>query len=136
MSVKENLIGIVLTGAVFVGGASYIPSNRNDMKNPSETRHVKDLLTELRSGKEINWDYIPRHVDESKITRTKALGSLKRSLYRLIPEYKRMAKAGDSRYWGKRLEKAELALQLIKEEENLSYLKINNKIVEFRGIKL
>ena len=87
---------------------------------------AQNTLRELRDKKEINWDYVPRLVEDGKITKEDAMSSLRQCLNTVIPDYRRMAQTGDSRYWGQRLTEAETALTAIDK----------NKTVKYRGIQL
>ena len=80
------------------------------------------MLRELAEGKEINWDYMLNMVKEGRVTREDAITALRQGLSEvIIPEYRRMAKTGDSYYWGQRLTEAETALEAINKGQTVKY---------------
>ena len=71
--------------------------------------HAQNLLNEFKTGKEINWDYIPALVLRGEIAKTDVLVALKQCLDIAIPKYRKNAQSGDAQYWGNRLQEAEQA---------------------------
>lgn len=87
---------------------------------------AQHILKELKRGAEYNWDYVCSLVPEGRIERNRALDSLRECLKIVIPQYKKMAEANDTIYWGQRLQEAETAFKSLKQ----------GNTVKYRGIEL
>lgn len=87
---------------------------------------IRQMLSDLCEGKEINWHYLRPAIESGRISREDARLALKGCLTSLIPRYRSMSEVKDTAHWKRMMEEAEEALAALE----------NGGLVQYRGIKL